>query len=229
MLQISNKRREVVARSSFKRTHDLCINLLSSYGNNFCLGCQRRVTRKLHLDKKLSSLKMSQSRLMLKKCHEKDQHSASIQDLTRLSCSALSEIPSDKRKKMQFVKCCKKALNAYPNRVNSVAALLRKADIKVLQADKEGAFVIVPRHVYDKAELAISGNFKELSDVSPAKVKSKAAKLCDEAGLSAVRHACQGKKRIEPVCTAKTQKEGYPFREIVSERGNWQCLVGSYL
>lgn len=113
MLQISNKRREVVA-SSFKRTHDLYINLLSYYGNNFCLGCQRRVTRKLHLDEKLSSLKMSQSRPMLKKCHEKDQNSASIQDLTRLSCSALSEIPSDKQKKSQFVKCCKKALNACP-------------------------------------------------------------------------------------------------------------------
>lgn len=66
--------------------------------------------------------------------------------------------------------------------------------------------MIVSRHVYDKAELAISDNFKELSDVSPAKVKSKAATLCDEAGLSAVATPVKAEKglSLSVVFSAKT-------------------------
>ncbi|KAL1444170.1 hypothetical protein MTO96_045641 [Rhipicephalus appendiculatus] len=52
-------------------------------------------------------------------------------------------------------------------------------------SDKEGGFVLVPQTVYEeKVAAALSGNLRELQKVAPTKVKRKAERLCEVAGLT---------------------------------------------
>ncbi|KAL1470385.1 hypothetical protein MTO96_024346 [Rhipicephalus appendiculatus] len=60
---------------------------------------------------------------------------------------------------------------------------LRAADLKLLQADKEGGWVLAPTAVYkEKADTAVTSNF-QVTNMKPFKVKAVAGKLCEEAGL----------------------------------------------
>ncbi|KAH8027751.1 hypothetical protein HPB51_009418 [Rhipicephalus microplus] len=60
-----------------------------------------------------------------------------------------------------------------------------KAEVKLLQSDKEGGFVLMPKHLYDsKAEEAMRKNFKVLPAIKGTRVRTQAAKLCDEVGLT---------------------------------------------
>lgn len=65
------------------------------------------------------------------------------------------------------------------------AALLREADVRLLQFDKESGFVLASSDIYnEKADKAIAGNFKPVSDANSGKIKSRAIKLCEGARLT---------------------------------------------
>ncbi|KAL1484311.1 hypothetical protein MTO96_032641 [Rhipicephalus appendiculatus] len=63
-----------------------------------------------------------------------------------------------------------------PIRLKNIVKNLREAELKLVLADKEGGFVVLPTSTYnEKAEEAISGNFRELANVKPLKVYIDAA------------------------------------------------------
>ncbi|KAL1417544.1 hypothetical protein MTO96_026763 [Rhipicephalus appendiculatus] len=63
------------------------------------------------------------------------------------------------------------------SRQASVIKSLRAADLKLLQADKEGGFVLAPTAVYrEKAGAAVTSNF-QVTNVKLSKVKAAAGKL----------------------------------------------------
>ncbi|KAH8041611.1 hypothetical protein HPB51_017056 [Rhipicephalus microplus] len=108
---------------------------------------------------------------------------------------------------------------------------LRAADLKLLQADKEGGFVLAPTTVYkEKADAAVTENF-QVANVKPSKVKATASKLCEEAGLQKLASSVRAARgvNLSVFFSAKTHKPEVPFRVIVSEQGTWQRLVGRYL
>ncbi|KAH8039179.1 hypothetical protein HPB51_005355 [Rhipicephalus microplus] len=104
-------------------------------------------------------------------------------------------------------------------------------DLKLLQADKEGGFVLAPTTVYkEKADAAVTENF-QVANVKPSKVKATASKLCGEAGLQKLASSVRTARgvNLSVFFSAKTHKPEVPFRVIVSEQGTWQRLVGRYL
>ncbi|KAH9374614.1 hypothetical protein HPB48_014662 [Haemaphysalis longicornis] len=73
----------------------------------------------------------------------------------------------------------------YSGVLKSTAALLREADLRLLPSDKEGGFVLASSDVYTKkVDKGIAGIFKPVTDANPGKIKSRAIKLCEEAGLT---------------------------------------------
>ncbi|KAH8026769.1 hypothetical protein HPB51_024318 [Rhipicephalus microplus] len=103
--------------------------------------------------------------------------------------------------------------------------------LKLLQADKEGGFVLAPTTVYkEKADAAVTENF-QVANVKPSKVKATASKLCEEAGLHKLASSVRAARgvNLSVFFSAKTHKPEVPFRVIVSEQGTWQRLVGRYL
>nr|XP_037284915.1 uncharacterized protein LOC119177831 [Rhipicephalus microplus] len=101
-------------------------------------------------------------------------------------------------------------------------------NLKLLQADKEGGFVLAPTTVYkEKADAAVTENF-QVANVKPSKVKATASKLCEEAGLQKLASSVRAARgvNLSVFFSAKTHKPEVPFRVIVSEQGTWQRLVG---
>ncbi|KAH9370430.1 hypothetical protein HPB48_008682 [Haemaphysalis longicornis] len=81
-------------------------------------------------------------------------------------------------------RCIQEAVEVLPNThgkgcsrvLKSTAALLREADLRLLQSDKEGGFVLASCDVYnEKADKAIAGNLKPVTDANPGKTKSRAS------------------------------------------------------
>lgn len=71
------------------------------------------------------------------------------------------------------VECLPQDIKTARQRSNAIVAGLRRADVKLLQSDKEGGFVLMPKQVYDsKAEEAIRNNFKELPAVKGARART---------------------------------------------------------
>ncbi|KAH6932243.1 hypothetical protein HPB50_004045 [Hyalomma asiaticum] len=67
----------------------------------------------------------------------------------------------------------------------SVVQCLREGNLKLLQSDKEGGFVVLASDVYrEKAYQALQDNFREANDFHRAKAKKMALEKCGEAGLS---------------------------------------------
>lgn len=115
--------------------------------------------------------------------------------------------------------------------VGRTVKYLVEHNLRVVQADKEGMFVVLPDALYlEKASLAVAKCFTE-SKVSVEKVKKRAMELlkqCNQEKLASdVKNAKEMK--LEVFFTAKTHKEDIPFRPIVSERGSWHVLVAAFL
>ncbi|KAH8008917.1 hypothetical protein HPB51_007573 [Rhipicephalus microplus] len=114
-------------------------------------------------------------------------------------------------------------------RSSAVVASLRKPDVEFLQSDKEGGLVLTSKLLYDsKAEEAMRKNFKLLPAIKGTRVRTQAAKLCDEVGLTTLVKSIKRAKGLS-VFSVKTHKEGNSFRAIISERGTWQYPVALYL
>ncbi|KAH9382155.1 hypothetical protein HPB48_018842 [Haemaphysalis longicornis] len=69
-------------------------------------------------------------------------------------------------------------------RSGRAVSLLREAGLKLLQADKQGGFAVMPSALYnEKAGDAVLSNFRLVKDVQPSRVKKRAVQLCLDSGL----------------------------------------------
>lgn len=112
-----------------------------------------------------------------------------------------------------------------------VVSFLQENRLNLLQADKEGGFVVLPEGMFGtRSRAAISKNFLAMSP-DPKKVKSAALRLCAGLELHSLEREIKKSKvgHLEAFFTVKTHKEGSPFRTIVTERGTWQRSVSQYL
>ncbi|XP_075740507.1 uncharacterized protein LOC142786762 [Rhipicephalus microplus] len=147
------------------------------------------------------------------------------------STAARASVDNRDRCIQEGVDCLLPTKQTGTSRQPSVIKSLRAADLKLLQADKEGGFVLAPTTVYkEKADAAVTENF-QVANVKPSKVKATASKLCEEAGLQKLASSVRAARgvNLSVFFSAKTHKPEVPFRVIVSEQGTWQRLVGRYL
>ncbi|KAH9384484.1 hypothetical protein HPB48_026492 [Haemaphysalis longicornis] len=108
---------------------------------------------------------------------------------------------------------------------------LRDSHSKLVLSDKEGGFAVFDSGNYERrVQASMEGNFCRVS-VKPAGLKRDAASLCEAVGLVRLAESVKKTKGLwlSLVFSSKTQKEGCPFRAIVSGRGTWQWLVGTFL
>lgn len=101
----------------------------------------------------------------------------------------------------------------------------------LLQSDKEGGFVVLPKGRFDeKAQAAVTKNFVPISK-SAVRVKSKFIEFCKSLNLTTLAKGIKNSKEscLTVFFTAKTHKPDIPFRTIVSERGAWQHCVSLFL
>lgn len=112
-----------------------------------------------------------------------------------------------------------------------IPAYFKRNDLCLLQADKEGSFVVMPEDTFsEKARKGIDKNFAPIK-ISLPKTKKALLRLCEENELQ------QFTKSIDKsVCgsltvffSATTHKQHVPLRAIVSERGTWQLQVSKFL
>ncbi|KAH8032483.1 hypothetical protein HPB51_025936 [Rhipicephalus microplus] len=171
-------------------------------------------------------------RLGPKYCEHPDLDKTELLSLVRTAAGKASMDESDR--------CVREGVDCLPQRVKkgnsaklrTMVTSLREAGLKLLLSDKEGGFVVLPRSLYkEKAAAAILENFNEVKGVVPAKVKTRAVQLCEEAGLAKLAKSVKACKEtcLSAFFSAKTHKELCPFRTIVSERGTWQREVGVFL
>ncbi|KAH9382776.1 hypothetical protein HPB48_023338 [Haemaphysalis longicornis] len=107
----------------------------------------------------------------------------------------------------------------------------RQNDLSIVQADKEGGFVILlDGNFREKALGATQKNFKTVA-FYPKKQKSKALKLLADLNIDSLRNATSKVEAelLELFLTGKTHKPECPFRVIVSGKSTWQSQVGHYL
>ncbi|XP_077553602.1 uncharacterized protein LOC144168506 [Haemaphysalis longicornis] len=118
------------------------------------------------------------------------------------------------------------------SRTRNVVRELRATNTKLLLSDKEGGFAAASESVYKaRADLAISGNFREIVRAKPDRKKKEAIQMCERWGLSNLASTLKKSKgaTLQVFFSAKTHKEGCPFRAIVTERGSWQRALGRFL
>lgn len=116
--------------------------------------------------------------------------------------------------------------------VRSTVAYLKDNALSLLPADKEGGFVVLPKGMLNSKALdAIEATFVRRNDVSLAKVKIEARKLCKRLSLDKLALAVDKGRglNLDLFFSAKTHKANCPLRVIVSEFGTWQKSVAMFL
>lgn len=115
--------------------------------------------------------------------------------------------------------------------LDGVVDYFRDHDLCLLQSDKEGGFVAMPKGTFnEKALQAIKNNFISVK-VTSSKAKSSILKLCKSLGLTKLARSASKCKNnsLSVFFTAKTHKPDVPFRTIVSEKGTWQLHNSRFL
>lgn len=113
-----------------------------------------------------------------------------------------------------------------------VASSLVDSSLCVIPADKEGGFAVLPAEDFNaKALEAISATFNCHREVSLAKVKAVAKRMCNRLNLQKLTKAFENSKQdhLQVFFSAKTHKPGVPLRVIVSEIDTWQKPLGVFL
>lgn len=117
--------------------------------------------------------------------------------------------------------------------VKRVLSYLIQNALSVVAADKEGDFAVFSYGGYDrKANEAITAVFNQHKEISLAKVKSRAVAMYRDMNLNKVLKGMKKKSKnnnFDVFFSAKTHKEGVPFRVIVSEKGTWQKSIAIYI
>ncbi|XP_040074891.1 uncharacterized protein LOC115330014, partial [Ixodes scapularis] len=109
---------------------------------------------------------------------------------------------------------------------------LRSAELRVLQADKTGGFVILSKEqMQEKTDEALKKNFLPLKSRPSGSLRSQVKALCDSSNLPSLKSAilAPAKQYLSIFFSAKTHKPGVPFRSIISETGCWQKPLAMFL
>lgn len=125
---------------------------------------------------------------------------------------------------------CKPSGSRVP--VRSTVAYLKDNALSLLPADKEGGFAVLPKGMFNSKALdAIEATFVRRNDVSLAKVKIEARKLCKRLSLGKLAQVVDKGTglNLDLSFSAKTHKANCPLRVIVSEIGTWQKSVALFL
>ncbi|KAH7958755.1 hypothetical protein HPB49_004454 [Dermacentor silvarum] len=115
--------------------------------------------------------------------------------------------------------------------LKKVVTCVKKDALQVIQADKEGGFVVLPETLMkEKSRYAVVKNFKEIS-FEPKKQKKVALKILKDMHLNSLRQLVNtaDAEFLEVFFTCKTHKPDHPLRVIVSEKTSWQCHLGKFL
>lgn len=132
------------------------------------------------------------------------------------------------------VDCLQRTVSEQPGKkkpLRKVVSHLKENNLAVLQADKEGGFVVMPAATFDrKATEAVKKNFKQ-ADFLPKKQKRLAVKLLKSMSLDSLRKIVESKvtSHLEIFFTGKTHKPDCPLRAILSEKDTWQKTTGNFL
>ncbi|XP_072143741.1 uncharacterized protein [Dermacentor andersoni] len=115
--------------------------------------------------------------------------------------------------------------------LTGVSRFFVKHELRLVTADKEGFFVVVPQELYaQKAKTAIDKNFvPKITNLK--KVKKTAIDLLEKFGLERLASGVKHTKglHLDIFFSAKTHKPEVPFRAIISEKGTWQYTVSTFL
>lgn len=109
---------------------------------------------------------------------------------------------------------------------------LQSAELRVLQADKTGRFVILNKEqMQEKTDEALKKNFLPLKSRPSGSLRSKVKALCDSSNLPSLKSAilAPAKQYLSIFFSAKTHKPGVPFHSIISETGCWQKPLAMFL
>lgn len=109
---------------------------------------------------------------------------------------------------------------------------LREKDLKLCISDKEGGFVVLGSGAYGgKASQALAKNFIQVDKKQGKVAKQVIMRLLQDNQLTSLHTKIKGTKEgfLEVFFSAKTHKEGVPFRAIVSERRTWQAHLSTFL
>lgn len=121
--------------------------------------------------------------------------------------------------------------NPTDRQVSGVVKFFKDSGLKLVQADKDGGFVVLPCELYgDKAGQAVMKNFVTVKR-NVARAKGEMLKLCKRYALDNLAKEIVKSKReaLDIFFTAKTHKPSIPFRAIVSEKESWQRNVSRFL
>ncbi|XP_040074886.2 uncharacterized protein LOC115330777 [Ixodes scapularis] len=116
----------------------------------------------------------------------------------------------------------------FPQVVNE----LRGSDLRHLEADKTGVFVVMNESNFgEKVELAIKKNFVLVNKRPSGTLRSEVKDICRSNNLSSLltRVSAPANQYLKVFFTAKTHKPEIPLRSIVSENGCWQKPLALYL
>lgn len=117
------------------------------------------------------------------------------------------------------------------NSLKGVITYFKDHELCLLQSDKEGGFVALPKGTFnEKAAKSIEKNFAPFN-AKASKTRSRFVVLCKSFDLNKLAKDVS-KCKIDALSvffSAKTHKPSVPFRAIVSEKGTWQLLASQFL
>ncbi|KAM7302846.1 uncharacterized protein ISCGN_018354 [Ixodes scapularis] len=118
------------------------------------------------------------------------------------------------------------------NMARTVIEEFRQADLGLLEADKEGIFVVLDRDQLDqKTSAALCKNFRPLRARPSGSLRSEAKALCDSLNLPSLKSliSLPSQQYLSIFFSAKTHKPDIPHRSIISEKGCWQRPLALFL
>ncbi|KAM7283723.1 uncharacterized protein ISCGN_000829 [Ixodes scapularis] len=118
------------------------------------------------------------------------------------------------------------------NMARTVIEEFRQADLRLLEADKEGIFVVLDRDQLDqKTSAALCKNFRPLRARPSGSLRSEAKALCDSLNLPSLKSliSLPSQQYLSIFFSAKTHKPDIPLRSIISEKGCWQRPLALFL
>lgn len=109
---------------------------------------------------------------------------------------------------------------------------LRRSELKFVEADKTGVFVVMNNGSYnEKIEAVLNRNFKTLKNRLSGSIRTEVKTLCkaNERSSLLTKISKPSSQYLRVFFTAKTYKPDIPFRSIASENGCWRKHLALFL
>ncbi|KAG0410874.1 hypothetical protein HPB47_012005, partial [Ixodes persulcatus] len=92
---------------------------------------------------------------------------------------------------------CKSGGQKKVPRTGPVVSYFQENKLKLMTADKEGGFVVIPEGLFgEKSRAAIQNNFRRVEKVSLNKIKTAAKQLCESLELNSLAKRVQAFKKL---------------------------------